>query len=171
MTWNYQDELSIDNGILTKNDKIIIPKTLQRKYLDRIHSGHQGIQRSLQKAHEYVFLVNYTKHIKEMTEKCSLCQENSAALNTEKFKYISTVPPRPWHTLGTDLFYFRKQDFLVLIDYFSKFLIVCKLPNSTSNAVIKELGLIFTEYGKPFILRSDNRPCYALQEFQFFMKD
>ena len=27
--WNYRDELSIDNGILTKNHKIIIPKTLQ----------------------------------------------------------------------------------------------------------------------------------------------
>ena len=72
--------------------------------------------------------------------------------------------------LGMDLFYFRKQDFLVLIDYFSKFLIVCKLPISTSNAVIKELGLIFMEFGRPFILHSDNRPCYALQEFQFFMK-
>ena len=39
--WNYWDELSIDNGILTKNQKIIIPKTLQQKYLDRIHSRHQ----------------------------------------------------------------------------------------------------------------------------------
>ena len=27
--WNYRDELSINNGILTKNQKIIIPKTLQ----------------------------------------------------------------------------------------------------------------------------------------------
>ena len=89
----------------------------------------------------------------------------------EKFKYISTVPPHPWHTLGTDLFYFRKQDFLILIDYFSNFFIVRKLPNSTSNAVIKELGLIFTEFRKPFILHSDNRPCYVFQEFQFFMKD
>ena len=112
--------------------------------------------------------MNYTKHIKETTEKCSLCQENSAALSTENFKYISTVPPHPWHTLGTDLFYFRKQDFLILIDYF---LIVRKLPNSTSNAVIKELELIFTEFGKPFILCSDNRPCYVSQEFQFFMND
>ena len=27
--WNYRNELSINNGILTKNHKIIIPKTLQ----------------------------------------------------------------------------------------------------------------------------------------------
>ena len=42
--WNYRNELSINNGILTRNHNIIIPKTLQRKYLDRIHSNHQGIQ-------------------------------------------------------------------------------------------------------------------------------
>ena len=45
--WNFRDELCIENGILFKNTKIIIPKTLQRKYLDKIHNGHQGIQRSL----------------------------------------------------------------------------------------------------------------------------
>ena len=28
--WNYRDELSINNGILTKNQKIIIPKTLHK---------------------------------------------------------------------------------------------------------------------------------------------
>ena len=82
------------------------------------------------------------------------------------------------HSASTSMTYARhrplllqKQDFLILIDYFSKFLIVRKLPNSTSNAVITELGLIFMEFGKPLILCSDNGPCYALQEFQFFMKD
>ena len=97
--------------------------------------------------------------------------ENSTALKTEKFKYVSTIPPHPWHTLGTDLFYFRKHDFIVLIDYFSKFLIIRKLHNSTSSAVIKELGLIFSEFGMPFILRSDNGPCYTSSEFQFFLKE
>ena len=169
--WNFRDELCIENGILFKNTKIIIPKTLQRKYLDKIHNGHQGIQRSLQKAREYVFWTNYTRDIKETIEKCSICQENSTALKTEKFKYVSTIPPHPWHTLGTDLFYFKKQDFIVLIDYFSKFLIVRKLHNSTSSAVIKELGLIFSEFGTPFILRSDNGPCYTSSEFQFFLKE
>ena len=54
-------------------------------------------------------------------------------------------------------------------DYFSKYLIVRKLPNSSTHAVIKELGLIFTELGRPFILRSDNRPCYSSREFHNFL--
>ena len=33
----------------------------------------------------------------------------------------------------------------------------------------KELGLIFTELGRPFILRSDNGPCYTSREFHNFL--
>ena len=74
-----------------------------------------------------------------------------------------------WHTLGTNLFYWNKIDCLVVGDYLSKYLIVRKLPNSSTHAVVKELGLIFTEFGRPFILRSDNGPCYASREFQHFL--
>ena len=86
-------------------------------------------------------------------------------------KYISEVPPHPWHTLGSDLFYFQRIDFLVVVDYFSKYLIVRKIPSSTSSAVIKELRMIFSEFGKPQIFRSDNGPCYWSQEFRFFMQN
>ena len=46
-----------------------------------------------------------------------------------------------------------------------------KLPSKTSSAVIKELGVIFSEFGKPFIFRSDNELCYLSEEFKFFMRN
>ena len=81
--------------------------------------------------------------------------------NVEFFKQVpgqpnqlemSDMPPHAWHTLGTDLFYWNKIDYLVIGDYFSKYLIVRRLPNSSTHVVIKELGLVFTELGRPFIL-------------------
>ena len=84
--------------------------------------------------------------------------------------YLSDVPPHPWHTLGTDLFYYDKMDFLLLVDYFSKFLIVRRILNSTTGAVKKELQDIFTEFENPFMLRSDNGPCYASEEFKFYLQ-
>ena len=65
---------------------------------------------------------------------------------------VSDVPPHAWHMLGTDLFYWNKIDYLVIGDYFSKYLIMRRLPNSSTHAVIKELGLVFTELGRPFVL-------------------
>ena len=46
-----------------------------------------------------------------------------------------------------------------------------KIHNSTSSAVIKELGMIFSEFGKPQVFTSDNGPCYSSQEFRFFMQN
>ena len=46
-----------------------------------------------------------------------------------------------------------------------------KIHNSTSSVVIKELGMIFSKFGKPQVFRSDNEPCYSSQEFRFFMQN
>ena len=168
--WNYRDELTVESGILMKNSKVLIPETLRQKYLKQIHQGHQGIEACRSRAREFVFWVNINSDLKEMVEKCDICQaqQNSTA---SVQKYVSEVPPHPWHTLGSDLFYFQRIDFLVVVDYFSKYLIVRKIPSSTSSAVIKELGMIFSEFGNPLVFRSDNGPCYSSQEFKFFMQN
>ena len=62
------------------------------------------------------------------------------------------------------------MDYLVVGDYFSKFLIVRKIPNTSTHVVIKELGMIFTEFGRPFVLKSDNGPCFASREFHDFLE-
>ena len=165
--WNYRDELTQENGILYKSSKVLIPKSLRAEYIRRVHDGHQGIEKSTARAREYVFWPGYTNDIKEYVEKCRICQESLHVHN--RVQYASEVPPHAWHTIGSDLFYWNKMDFLVLVDYFSKFPIVRKLPNSTSQAVIQECSKVFAELGKPFIFRSDNGPCYSSDEFKRFM--
>ena len=97
-------------------------------------------------------------------------QENASSTGIQ-YRYVSDIPPHPWHTLGSDLFYYKRQDFLVLVNYFSKFCVVRKLPNSTTEAVKKELHTIFLEFGIPFMLRSDNGPCYASEDFKAFLQE
>ena len=167
--WNFRDELTIESGILMKNSKVLIPESLKQKYLKQIHQGHQGIKACRSGAREFVFWININEDLKELIEKCSLCQSQQNSTSTIQ-KYFSEVPPHPWHTLGSDLFYFRRLDFLVVVDYFSKYLLVKKIANSTTSTVIKELGMI-SEFGKPQVFRSDNGPCYASQEFRFFMQN
>ena len=62
------------------------------------------------------------------------------------------------------------MDFLIVVDVFSKFILVRKLPNSTSQAVCIELSMIVTELGPPHIIKSDNGPCYSSKEFQEFLQ-
>ena len=118
------------------------------------------------KAWQSIFWPGINDDIRKAVERCSTCQASSRA--AKPLGSASEVPPHPWHTLGTDLFYWNKIDFLVIGDYFTKFIIVRRLPNSSTHAMIKELRLVFTEFGQPFMLRSNNGPCYSSKEFLEF---
>ena len=97
------------------------------------------------KARESVFWPGISDDIQKTVEKCGIYQSTSRA--SRPVGNISEIPQHPWHTLGTDLFYWNRLDFIVIGDYFTKYLIVRKLPNSSTHPAIKELGMIFTEFG------------------------
>ena len=42
--WNYRDELTLHNGVLFKNQRVIIPKAMRPELISRIHSSHLGIE-------------------------------------------------------------------------------------------------------------------------------
>ena len=165
--WNYREDLSMENGLITKGARLLIPSTLRKKVLEQIHNGHLGIEKCMLKARDSVFWPGISNDIHEAVEKCGICQASSKS--AKPVGNVSDMPPHAWHTLGTDLFYWNKIDYLVIRDYFSKYLIVRRLPNSSTHVVIKELGFVFTELGRPFILRSDNGPCYSSREFYNFL--
>ena len=164
---NYREDLSMEDGLITKGARLLIPSTLRKKVLEQIHEGHLGIEKCMLKARDSVFWPGISNNICETVEKCGICQASSR--EAKPVGNVSDIPPHAWHTLGTDLFYWNKIDYLVVRDYFSKYLIMRRFPNSSTHTVIKELGLIFTELGRLFILRSDNGPCYNSREFHNFL--
>ena len=57
------------------------------------------------------------------------------------------------------------MDFLIVADVFSKYILVRKLPNSSSTAMCIELSMTVTELGLPPIMKSDNGPCCNSKQF------
>ena len=121
--------------------------------LQYIHEGHQGKERCLLRARNTVFWPKITYYIQELIERCIICQEHGKSQSI--IGTTQELPPFPWHTLATDIFYWKRMDFLVR-----------KLANSSSAAVCAEIATIMTELGLPHIIRSDNGPCYNSKEFQ-----
>ena len=136
--------------------------------LQYIHEGHHGKQRCLLRTKNTVCWPKIAYDIQQLIEKCMICQEYGTSLPLTGT--TQELPPFPWHTLATDLFYWKRMDFLIVADVFSKYILVRKLPNSTSTAVCIELSMIVTELGLLHIIRSDNSPCYSSKEFQQFLQ-
>ena len=159
--WPHKEILSIESGLITCGNRIIVPKEMRPEMLQYVHEGHQGKERCLLRA-------RMTYDIQQLIERCIIWQEHGKSQPI--IDTTQELPPFPWHTLLTDMFYWKRMDFLIVADVFSKYFLVRKLPNSTSAAICAELSMIVTELGLPHIIRSDNGPCYNSKEFQQFLQ-
>ena len=83
------------------------------------------------------------------------------------------MPPRAWHTIGTDLFTLEGSEYLVVADYYSKYPFVRRIPRGQGNShtLIKILRQIFSEQGIPKVVRFDNGPHESGQALQDFARE
>ena len=170
--WSFRDELAVEDGIAMKSHRIIIPAILQKDILTKLHAAHQGTEKTKLRARTSVYWRGLNKDIDEITKTCSTCQELHPSQQREPL-IPTEVPPRAWHTIGTDLFTLEGSEYLVLADYYSKYPFVRQIPRGQSNShrVVKMLRQIFSEQGIPKVLRSDNGPHYSGQAFQDFARE
>lgn len=80
------------------------------------------------------------------------------------------LPPRPWHTLASDLFELNNQTYLVVVNYFSKYIEFTQLSSVTSKEVIENLKQIFARHGIPMTLRTDPGSQYMAKELADFTR-
>jgi transposase InsO family protein len=86
---------------------------------------------------------------------------------------MSSLPTEPWSELSLD-FYGPLNDgsyLLVLIDDYSRYRVVNKIKSTSSKIVINQLRNIFSTFGIPKIIRSDNGPPFNAFDFKHFAKN
>ena len=165
--WNSRDEINEINGIIFKGEKIVIPKSMRQEILTKIHTGHMGIQKSKERARDVVYWPGMSKEIEKFVERCSTRQERQNLPEKEPL-LPHPIPSRPWQIIGTDLFWWDNTNYLLVVDYYSNFPEICRLPNTQSSTVIQHTKSVFARYGIPEVVISDNGPQYASQEYEEF---
>lgn len=56
---------------------------------------------------------------------------------------LRDVPDKPWEVVGVDIFYFKNKAFLLIVDYFSKFVELVELHLENTVQVKKDLKVNF----------------------------
>lgn len=161
-------EFTVQNGILLKGCQFVIPLALRGEMLDRIHSGHQGITKCRARARQAVWWPGISREIEEIVRNCATCAKKIQP-RSEPMK-PSSLPEYPWQRVATDLMQYKGNMYLLVIDYYSRYIEIAKLSTTTSKAIINHLKSIFSRHGIPERLISDNGPQYSSGEFVEFAR-
>ena len=111
--------------------------------------------------------LEWGKQIEETVAKCEICQEHQMS-NAKEPMTMAELPSRPWQVIATDLFHFKRCDYLLIVDYYSCFFEIAKLPDTTAKTVIGHTKSILARHGIPNVIKSDNGPQFSSAEMQQF---
>uniref|UniRef100_A0A669DC14 Gypsy retrotransposon integrase-like protein 1 n=1 Tax=Oreochromis niloticus TaxID=8128 RepID=A0A669DC14_ORENI len=163
-------ELSVQAGCLLWGRRVIIPLSLQTKLLKQLHAGHSGIVRMKEIARSYFWWPNMDKQIEEIAKNCSSCHKvrnNPPLAPLHPWEF----PQEPWHRVHIDFAGpYEDKMFLVAVDAHSKWPEVTIMKSTTTEKTIEALGEMFSRFGSPTQIVSDNGPQLVSQEMEAFLQ-
>ena len=164
--WNVRNDIHVTDGILLKDNRLVIPSLWKKDILQKLHLSHCGIEKSKANARMTVFWPGMTKDIEEMVSSCETCMKYQSKQPKEPMQ-TRDVPLLPWQTVASDILEHKNQNYLVVIDYYSKYIEALKLKGKASQDVIQCLNEIFSRHGYPQTLVADNMPYNSREMRQY----
>ena len=151
----HKDNLTIQNGLIMKGNRVLIPKALHTKMIDILHEPHLGITKTKQLARDTIFWPNIDTQIISKIEQCITCQKHRNQIYKEPL-INHYIPQAPYHKIGADLFEIENKYYLATVDYYSKYPEQTMLIDLSSQTVIQALKQNFARHGIPHTIVSDN---------------
>lgn len=159
-------DITVENNLVYYNNRLIIPRSLRKFILNTLHETHLGSNKIKFIAKNNLYWPAMSSDIESFVNSCSICLKFSRSNNREPL-LSHDIPNIPFYKVGSDITEYGGHNYLVVYDYYSRWLEVSEIYDKTSLSVIKKLKEIFSRNGIPKIFVSDNMPfnSYEMKNF------
>lgn len=168
--WGFKDELTLQDGLIFKGNKVVIPGQMKKEMLRKIHCSHQGPEACIRRAKDVIFWPGMTAEIRQLVSQCSVCNEFLQKQAKEPLMTYA-IPTHPWQMVGQDLFTLDSQNYLITVDYFSDYWELDILPDTTSGTIVALTKTQFARFGIPETVLTDNGPQFRAESYAIFAKE
>ena len=151
----FKDEFSVCEGLLLKAERIVIPASLRLEMLATLHQGHLGIDKTRKRALDSMWWPGLNTQIEQQIKNCQVCARSQREIAEPLIP--TPLPSRPWEKIAMDICDISGNKYLVIWDYYSKWLEFSKLQNMTMSCIIMHLKSVFARYGIPVTIVADNQ--------------
>jgi transposase InsO family protein len=166
--YNRRENLQQVQGCLTYGSRIVIPSAHRKRTLVQLHRGHPGMDRMMALARSYVYWPKIDEDVKQFVRNCSNCALAAKAPVKAELSSWET-PDIPWYRVHIDYAGpIKGKMYLVIVDSHSKWPEILATTSSSATTTIRTLDEVFSRFGYPQILVSDNGTQFcSLQMIEF----
>ena len=164
-----RNELTLVQGLLLRQSRIVMPKELHKRTLDLVHKNHMGIVKSKEHLRGKVWWPSIDREVEQRIKSCRLCQLVGRDGKPEPL-IICDLPERPWQVVYADILgpFPGGESIFALIDGYSRFPEAIIVRSTKSEILIKHMVTIFSRLGFPERLVTDNGPNFVSYEMRCF---
>ena len=165
-----KEELCTQSDLVLRGHRIVVPESLRMKMVDIAHEGHMGMCKTKALIREKVWFPKIDRLVEEKVKSCLACQVTTPRNEREPLQ-MSELPRAPWTEVSIDFGLAptgSSEYLLVVVDDYSRFPVVELVRSTSANAVIPCLDKVFSEYGIPEVVQSDNGPPFNSRRFKEF---
>ena len=114
--WVMRDRLVIDDGLLVCGAKLVIPKSLRKSMMERLHHGHQGVNGTKNRARHEVYWPNIDQDLEKLVQSCAQCQEDLPSQPKESY-IRHDQPDHAFQYVSADLGTYASRQYLIIVDH------------------------------------------------------
>lgn len=166
-----KDELTIEQDCIMWGYRVVISGKLKELVIKELHATHSGVVKMKAVARSFFWWPRMDNDIENIARTCHYCVElrdDPPKVELNPWKWSE----KPWHRVHTDFVgSYKNHNFLLLIDARTKWPEVFLMKSTTTEATIKVFRNLFSCFGLPFQIVSDNGPQYTSAEFSEFLKN
>jgi hypothetical protein len=127
-------------------ERIIVPLEQRNFIIGKIHESHLRMEKRKSRAKQSLYWPNMFVDIEILCSQCSFCKKFKRRSQKETL-IQHEVPPRPWQKVGIDNFHNKSRNYVLVVDYYSKFVEIRLLQGTNAQLVVSNLKAIFSVHG------------------------
>ena len=165
---NIKDEITLINGCLMWNNRVILPTACRKYVLNLLHASHPGIESMKARARSLVYYPKIDSDITDTVKSCIVCN-NHARLPPSTKHSSWPKPDKKWSRIHIDHFFFEQKTFFLAVCAKTSYPEVEIVRSVNADDTIKALRKIFSRNGLPDTIVSDNASNFKGETFQCFV--
>ena len=133
--WTFHEEFTIEDGLVLKGTRIVIPKNKFKQILTMIHKGHLGPGKCKLQCKDTAYWSGINEHLEKLVLNCKLCLKYSKAKSkqTPNMSLGQESWYIQWTKAATNIFHFENDSYLLIVNYTSRFPIMHELTSTTAQ--------------------------------------